>query len=68
VVVYFWTATNRRLRGALWSIIAPPFIRENLEWAVVVPGDDEMSPAVTQLLRELSARGITVYYSQLEHW
>jgi hypothetical protein len=26
VVVYFWTATNRRLRGALWSIIAPPFI------------------------------------------
>jgi hypothetical protein len=26
VVVYFWTATNRRLRGVLWSIIAPPFI------------------------------------------
>jgi hypothetical protein len=26
VVVYFWTATNRRSRGALWSIIAPPFI------------------------------------------
>ncbi len=27
VVVYFSTATNRRSRGALWSIIAPPFIR-----------------------------------------
>ena len=26
MVVYFWTATNRRLRGVLWSIIAPPFI------------------------------------------
>jgi hypothetical protein len=26
VVVYFSTATNRRSRGALWSIIAPPFI------------------------------------------
>jgi hypothetical protein len=25
VVVYFSTATNRRSRGALWSIIAPPF-------------------------------------------
>jgi hypothetical protein len=24
VVVYFWTATNRRSRGALWSVIAPP--------------------------------------------
>jgi len=24
--VYFWTATNRRLSGASWSIIAPPFI------------------------------------------
>jgi hypothetical protein len=27
MVVYFLTATNRRSRGALWSIIAPPFIR-----------------------------------------
>jgi hypothetical protein len=26
VVVYFATATNRRSRGVLWSIIAPPFI------------------------------------------
>jgi DNA-binding NtrC family response regulator len=26
VVVYFWTATNRHLRGVSWSIFAPPFI------------------------------------------
>jgi len=25
-VVYFWTATSRRSRGGMWSIIAPPFI------------------------------------------
>src|SRR5690349_21322076 len=25
--VYFGTATNRRLPGASWSIIAPPFIK-----------------------------------------
>jgi len=30
VVVYFSTATNRRSRGALWSIIAPPFIQIRL--------------------------------------
>ena len=37
-----------------WHIITREF-RENLEWAVVVPGDGEMSPAITQLLGELSA-------------
>ena len=30
VEVYFWTATNRRSRGVLWSIIAPPFIAEQV--------------------------------------
>ena len=40
-----------------WTISTREF-RENLEWAVIVPGDGEMSPAVTQLLDELSARGI----------
>jgi RepB DNA-primase C-terminal helical domain len=29
--VYFWTATNRRLSGASWSIIAPPFILRLLQ-------------------------------------
>ena len=40
-----------------WQIVTREF-RENLEWAVVVPGEGEISSAVTQLLAELSARGI----------
>ena len=35
-------------------------VREDLEWAVVVEGDGEMTPAVTQLLAELVARGIVI--------
>jgi hypothetical protein len=42
-----------------WQIRTKEF-RENLEWAVVVPGDGDISPAVSQLLAELSARGITI--------
>jgi hypothetical protein len=42
-----------------WQIRTKEF-RENLEWAVVVPGDGDISPAVSQLLAELSSRGITV--------
>ena len=42
-----------------WQIRTKEF-RENLEWAVVVPGDRDISPAVSQLLTELSARGIAV--------
>jgi hypothetical protein len=44
-----------------WHIITREF-RENLEWAVVVPGIGEMSPAVTQLLEELSSRGIVIHH------
>jgi len=47
-----------------WRIISREF-RENLEWAAVVPGDGEMSRAVTRLLDELSARGITIHDSRL---
>jgi hypothetical protein len=43
-----------------WHIISKEF-RENLEWAVVVPGAGEMSSAVTTLLDELSARGVTIH-------
>ncbi len=50
-----------------WHIMIREF-RENLEWAVVVPGDGEISPAVTQLLDELSARGITIHDSRLGPW
>jgi hypothetical protein len=42
-----------------WRIITREF-RENLAWAVVVPGANEMSAAVTRLLEELSARGIVI--------
>lgn len=42
-----------------WSIVTRAF-REDLAWAVIVPGDGENSPAVTKLLAELSARGIAL--------
>jgi hypothetical protein len=45
-----------------WHIVTREF-RENLEWAMVIPGDGETSPAVTRLLDELSARGIIVHRS-----
>jgi hypothetical protein len=50
-----------------WSISTREF-RENLEWAVVVPGDGEVTPAIAQLLEELSARGIMVRYPGLDDW
>lgn len=43
-----------------WRISSREF-RENLKWAVIVPGEGEISPAVTTLLDELSARGIAIY-------
>ena len=50
-----------------WSIVSREF-RENLGWAVVVPGDREISPAVRKLLAELSVRGIRIHQSRLEIW
>jgi hypothetical protein len=50
-----------------WHIVSHEF-RENLKWVVIVPGDGTMSPAVTALLEELSARGITIHDSQSELW
>ncbi len=44
-----------------WRISTQEF-RENLVWAVVVPGEGETSPAVTQLLDELAARGVTILF------
>lgn len=46
-----------------WRIVTREF-RENLEWAVIVPGGGEISEAVTRLLEELSARGIVARYYQ----
>lgn len=42
-----------------WQIRAKE-LRENLEWAVIVPADREISPGASELLAELSARGITI--------
>lgn len=50
-----------------WQIVTREF-RENLEWAVVVPGDGEISPAVRILLDELSARGVAIHDSRLAVW
>src|SRR5229473_1650094 len=45
---------------APWSISSREF-RENLDWAVIVPGEGERNPEVTQLLEGLSARGIAIH-------
>jgi hypothetical protein len=50
-----------------WRISTREF-RENLEWAVVVPGDADASPAVAQLLEELSSRGVTIHNSGSDAW
>jgi len=42
-----------------WEVRSKEF-RENLEWAVVVPGDAEVSQGVSQLLGELAQRGVTI--------
>jgi hypothetical protein len=42
-----------------WTISTHEF-RENLEWAIVVPGDAPVSSAVAVLLDELAARGIAI--------
>ena len=44
-----------------WRISSREF-REDLEWAVIVPGDGRTAVAVVQLLDELSARGITIHH------
>jgi hypothetical protein len=50
-----------------WRIVSREF-RENLKWAVVVPGEGTMSAAVRVLLEEMSARGITIHASQFDSW
>ncbi|GAC1631849.1 MAG: hypothetical protein NVS9B14_04310 [Candidatus Acidiferrum sp.] len=42
-----------------WEIRNSEF-RENLEWALVVPGDAEVSPGVSTLLAELAERGVII--------
>jgi len=40
-----------------WRICTREY-RENLEWAVIVPGEGQRNPAVQQLLNELEQRGV----------
>ena len=42
-----------------WEIRTKEF-RENLEWAVIVPGESKISGGVLKLLAEISARGIQI--------
>jgi hypothetical protein len=50
---------SKSMSFGAWQIKNKEF-RENLEWAVIVPGDRETSPGVLQLLGELSARGVAI--------
>jgi hypothetical protein len=42
-----------------WEIRNKEF-RENLQWAVIVPGERETSPGVLELLTEIAARGVEI--------
>jgi hypothetical protein len=53
-------ATPLSLEG--WRISAKEY-REDLEWAVLVPGDGKNTPAVVQLLRELQDRGVQLAFA-----
>ena len=64
-VIRIGAATPARLER--WRIVSREF-RENLGWAVVAPGDSEISPAVTTLLGELSARGIVIHDVRAGAW
>ena len=43
-------------------------LREDLQWAVIVPGDGEITPAVGLLLRELLDRGVPIRETAVSHW
>ena len=50
-----------------WRISTKEF-RENLEWAIVVPGETAHSAAVVQLLDELRSRGIAIHDAATADW
>ena len=64
-VIEIGATTPTSLDG--WKIVTREF-RENLEWAVVVPGENEPSLAVRNLLDELAARGVAIHNSRLLRW
>jgi len=48
-----------------WSIVMRAF-REDLAWAVVVQGEGEITLAITQLLKEVSVRGIQIRHIDMD--
>jgi hypothetical protein len=52
---------------AQWRISTREF-HEDLEWAIVTPGDGERSNAVAQLLSEMRARGVPILDTEDEEW
>jgi len=53
-----------------WQIVSREF-RENLKWAVVVPGERSTNAAVATLLGELAERaerGVTIHDAQIGFW
>jgi hypothetical protein len=50
-----------------WRISTKEF-REDLQWAVIVPGEGKMTAGVKRLLDELSARGISLLDSTTSVW
>jgi hypothetical protein len=64
-IIQIGAATPESLQS--WQISTREF-REDLQWAVVVPGSGEISPGVQQLLDELAARGISILDSATAVW
>jgi hypothetical protein len=54
---------EKTARFQKWKIRTKEF-RENLEWAVIVPGDSEITAGVLKLLEEISTRGIQIHECQ----
>ena len=56
---------EKSARFEKWEIRTKEF-RENLEWAVVVPGERDISDGVLKLLKEIAARGIEIHQCRTE--
>ncbi len=50
-----------------WRISSREF-REDLQWAVIVPGDGKPTVAVAQVLDELTARGVVIHDASRHQW
>src|SRR5437763_9843502 len=59
-VIHIGAETPGHLRQ--WNIVTRAF-REELEWAVVVPAESAINPAVSEVLREIQSRGVEVRYA-----